>query len=159
MNFVVYDDAIVFRCDDGPKLELLRQSSVSLQADRYWYRRIGWSVLVRGVAHEVTDEHPSIAELEPWAPDDKRDDQWLCKRGARVLNRFDTVIDALDFAEAEAVMHPPSEVLHHSAGGVISVVGRYPTSATTCEPGEAVSLRKRGVVTIRCPGSRQRGGR
>ena len=33
-----------------------------------WYRRIGWSVLVRGLAHEVDGETLEDVALEPWAP-------------------------------------------------------------------------------------------
>lgn len=69
VNFVIdSDDNILLRSDDGTKLDRIREQPVSLQADRFdRYRRIGWSVLVRGVAHEfVPDDDDRV--LEPWAP-------------------------------------------------------------------------------------------
>ena len=73
VNITVTDDrTILFRSDDGTKLDRIREQPVSLQADRFdWYRRIGWSVLVRGVAHEFlpTPDHP---DPQPWAPGAKR---------------------------------------------------------------------------------------
>ena len=76
VNFCIHDGAIVFRSDDGAKLDRLREQPVSLQADRFdWYRRIGWSVLVRGVAHEVSADELDGIELETWAPGAKT--HWL----------------------------------------------------------------------------------
>jgi uncharacterized protein len=71
VNFVVHEDSVVFRSDDGTKLDRLREQPVSLQVDRFdQYRRIGWSVLVRGVAHEID---PTEVELtvDAWAPGGK----------------------------------------------------------------------------------------
>jgi hypothetical protein len=75
VNFVLVDDDIIFRSHDGPKLDAIREQPVSLQADRYhWYQRTGWSVLVRGVAHEfLADE--TTPNPEPWGPGSK--DHWL----------------------------------------------------------------------------------
>ena len=77
INFVVVDDSVVFRSDDGPKLDSIRERPVSLQVDRFhWYKRIGWSVLVRGVAHELVPESDdAIADPGPWVPGAKR--HWL----------------------------------------------------------------------------------
>jgi nitroimidazol reductase NimA-like FMN-containing flavoprotein (pyridoxamine 5'-phosphate oxidase superfamily) len=69
VNFAVYDGSVVFRSDDGTKLDRLREQPVSLEADRFdQYRRIGWSVLVRGIAHEIDPAEVSDLEIEPWAP-------------------------------------------------------------------------------------------
>ena len=69
VNFAVHEGNIFFRSDDGSKLDRLREQPVSLQVDRFdQYRRIGWSVLVRGVAHEVNPAEVPELEIEPWAP-------------------------------------------------------------------------------------------
>lgn len=69
VNFAMHDREVVFRSDDGTKLSLLREQPVSLQVDRFdQYRRIGWSVLVRGVAHEIDPATVLELELETWAP-------------------------------------------------------------------------------------------
>jgi nitroimidazol reductase NimA-like FMN-containing flavoprotein (pyridoxamine 5'-phosphate oxidase superfamily) len=69
VNFCVHERTIVFRSDNGTKLDLVREQPVSLQADRFdWFRRIGWSVLVRGTAHEVPADGLADVDLQPWAP-------------------------------------------------------------------------------------------
>jgi nitroimidazol reductase NimA-like FMN-containing flavoprotein (pyridoxamine 5'-phosphate oxidase superfamily) len=69
VNFCIRGDTIVFRSDEGSKLELVREQPVSLQADRFdWFRRIGWSVLVRGVAHELSGDELADIDVTPWAP-------------------------------------------------------------------------------------------
>ena len=69
VNFAFHDDCIVFRSDDGPNLDRIREQPVSLQVDRLdWFRRTGWSVLVRGVAHEVDHTELESLDVEPWAP-------------------------------------------------------------------------------------------
>ena len=76
VNIVVDDDTILFRSDDGPKLDRIREQPVSLQADRFdWYRRIGWSVLARGVAHEYVPDDESWLDPQPWSPGAKA--HWL----------------------------------------------------------------------------------
>lgn len=75
VNFVVDGDDIIFRSGDGPKLDSIRDQPVSLQADRYhWYQRTGWSVLVRGIAHEFTADE-TTADPTPWAPGPK--EHWM----------------------------------------------------------------------------------
>ena len=71
VNFVMYEDDIFFRSADGPKLDRIREQPVSLQVDRLdQYRRIGWSVLVRGVAHETDPSELPDLEIDTWAPGD-----------------------------------------------------------------------------------------
>ena len=73
VNFVVHEGTVVFRSDDGPKLDRVREQPVSLQVDRFdQFRRIGWSVLVRGTAHEVDPDELVEVEIDAWAPGDKR---------------------------------------------------------------------------------------
>jgi nitroimidazol reductase NimA-like FMN-containing flavoprotein (pyridoxamine 5'-phosphate oxidase superfamily) len=69
VNFVLYEGDIIFRTDDGTKLDRLREQPVSLEVDRFdQYRRIGWSVLVRGIAHEIDAAEVPDLEIETWAP-------------------------------------------------------------------------------------------
>jgi hypothetical protein len=72
VNFVVQDDTIVFRTGSGEKLDLLKDRPVSLQVDRFdWYRRLGWSVLVKGMAHEIDPAEIDDIDFEPWVPGHK----------------------------------------------------------------------------------------
>ena len=52
-------------------------------------------------------------------------DEWVAKRGAQVLGRFGTVVDAIDVAEEEAAAHRPSELLYHDASGQVRVIGHF----------------------------------
>ena len=71
VNYVVIDDAIVFRTH--PDLANgLQGRLVSFQVDRVdTYRRVGWSVLVRGHAEVVDLERLTDPPPEPWAPGDR----------------------------------------------------------------------------------------
>ena len=72
INFVLDGDNVIFRSSVGEKLSRLADQPVSLQADRFdWYRRIGWSVLVQGIAHEIDAAEVDGSALEPWAPGPK----------------------------------------------------------------------------------------
>jgi nitroimidazol reductase NimA-like FMN-containing flavoprotein (pyridoxamine 5'-phosphate oxidase superfamily) len=72
VNFVMDNDTVVFRTAKGEKYDHLVGHPVSLEVDRFdWYRRIGWSVLVQGVAEECTEAEVAGLELSPWAPGDK----------------------------------------------------------------------------------------
>jgi nitroimidazol reductase NimA-like FMN-containing flavoprotein (pyridoxamine 5'-phosphate oxidase superfamily) len=71
VNFVVDHGTIVFRTGEGEKHDHLIGQPVSFQADRFdWYRRIGWSVLVKGVAviDVGSSEQLELLAVEPWAP-------------------------------------------------------------------------------------------
>jgi len=80
VNFVVHDGTIVFRTVAGTNLNAATAGMVvAFEADHYgtetepW----GWSVLVRGVAEEVTDRSELDAvqalPLESWALDGSAD--------------------------------------------------------------------------------------
>lgn len=49
-------------------------------------------------------------------------DEWLCKRGARVLERCPTVAAAMHLAELEASAYRPSQVLLHDEEGDVVLV-------------------------------------
>jgi nitroimidazol reductase NimA-like FMN-containing flavoprotein (pyridoxamine 5'-phosphate oxidase superfamily) len=72
VNFVVDNATVVFRSASGEKYDHLVGQPISLQVDRFdWYRRIGWSVLVQGVAEECEEAAVAGLGLEPWAPGSK----------------------------------------------------------------------------------------
>ncbi|HZR13442.1 MAG TPA: pyridoxamine 5'-phosphate oxidase family protein [Acidimicrobiia bacterium] len=58
VNYVVDGDTVVFRTVPGTKLDAaLTNAVVAFEADSFdGERESGWSVLVRGVAREITDE-------------------------------------------------------------------------------------------------------
>jgi uncharacterized protein len=77
VNFVLDRHMVVFRTDEGTKLDAAaRGSRVAFEIDGTdTATRTGWSVLVRGEATEVTDpaELPRLRKLRlsPWAPGPK----------------------------------------------------------------------------------------
>lgn len=74
VNFVVHDDKVVFRTAAGTKLSAAARSAVvAFEVDNIEpLRHEGWSVLVTGRAHEISD--PAVVRelsrlpLRPWAP-------------------------------------------------------------------------------------------
>lgn len=79
VNYAMDGDAVVFRTALGTKLDGASRSSVAFEVDDLDEgTRGGWSVVLRGVAQEVTAfDRPDLVErmrtlaLEPWAPGDK----------------------------------------------------------------------------------------
>jgi len=73
VNFAVTGKTIVFRTAPDTLLALYANAQVSFEADRLDEAlREGWSVLVHGHAHKVTDEREMLrleheTQLEPWA--------------------------------------------------------------------------------------------
>jgi uncharacterized protein len=84
VNFVVWNGSIAFRTVPGTKLDAAAAGAVvAFQADTYGTpdRPGGWSVLVRGIAREVTDaaELAQLREvpLDSWAWDGAAH-RWVC---------------------------------------------------------------------------------
>src|SRR4051795_9468397 len=83
VNYGVDGEAIVIRTDEGTKLAAADHANVTFEVDEIDSRtRSGWSVLVRGLAEEVTDafgagliESTHAAGVEPWAPGERG--RWL----------------------------------------------------------------------------------
>ena len=73
VNFAVARKSIIFRTAPDTLLALYANAQVSFEADRLDEAlREGWSVLVHGHAHKVTDEREMArlehgTRLEPWA--------------------------------------------------------------------------------------------
>ena len=74
VNYVLDDAAVVFRTDEGSKLDAaVRGAPVAFEVDGVnRERQTGWSVLIRGQAEYVTDptdlERLRRLPLVPWAP-------------------------------------------------------------------------------------------
>ena len=79
VNYVLDGDAVVIRTGTGTKLYGATRSEVSFEVDDLdRATRTGWSVVLTGVAQEVTDlDRPDLVgrlrdiSIEPWAPGDK----------------------------------------------------------------------------------------
>ena len=73
VNFAVTGKAIIFRAAPDTLLAVYADGQVSFEADHLdQAHREGWSVLVQGHAHTVTDEREvkrleDRTHLEPWA--------------------------------------------------------------------------------------------
>lgn len=79
-------EVVVFRTDPGTKLAALRVGPVSFQVDEIDpLRRVGWSVLVQGIAYEATAVEVADVDLEPWAPGDRA--TWVRIVPTRVTGR------------------------------------------------------------------------
>jgi nitroimidazol reductase NimA-like FMN-containing flavoprotein (pyridoxamine 5'-phosphate oxidase superfamily) len=74
VNYAVKGRAIVYRTAPDTLLALHVNTQVSFEVDQCdEILHEGWSVLVQGHAHEVTDEHQlkqieATTDLKPWAP-------------------------------------------------------------------------------------------
>jgi nitroimidazol reductase NimA-like FMN-containing flavoprotein (pyridoxamine 5'-phosphate oxidase superfamily) len=75
VNYAVARDRVVIRTDPGAKLSHARFERVCFEVDELdMARRTGWSVLVKGVVHELKpgDRHAeeldlAAARIRPWA--------------------------------------------------------------------------------------------
>jgi len=86
VNFLWRGGVIIFRTSVGSKLDAaIRHRPVAFEVDD-WDSKSGWSVLVRGVAHEVLDGIDELDSLglEPWAAER---DRWVEIRPAEITGR------------------------------------------------------------------------
>lgn len=97
VNYVLDDAAVVFRTDEGSKLDAaVRGAPVAFEVDGVnRERQTGWSVLIRGHAEYVTDptdlERLRRLPLVPWAPGAKPHYVWV--RPEEVTGRRISVAD------------------------------------------------------------------
>ncbi|RBY85720.1 pyridoxamine 5'-phosphate oxidase family protein [Blastococcus sp. TF02A-30] len=83
VNFAVDGTSLVIRTHPGTILRAAEHANVTFEVDEIDQRtRTGWSVLVRGQAEEVGEQHRAelvertrATGVEPWAPGDKG--HWL----------------------------------------------------------------------------------
>ena len=79
VNYVLDDEAIVFRTAAGSKLDGATRAPVVFEVDSIdRATRSGWSVIVHGLAQEVTSfdrvelrERVAALPVDPWAPGEK----------------------------------------------------------------------------------------
>ena len=79
MNYQLDDYIVVIRTDPGTKLTAANHANVSFQVDDIdTETQSGWSVLVEGMAEDVTDrkgdpitDRSDALGVEPWAPGEK----------------------------------------------------------------------------------------
>ena len=89
VNYVLDGDVVVFRTAPGSKLTALGERPVSLQVDEVDEAHdAGWSVLIQGVAVEMTLPPVGI-EIDSWAPGDK--DHWVRIIPASITGRRITI--------------------------------------------------------------------
>jgi len=79
VNYALDHQVIVFRSHAGPKLHAAHHANVSFQVDAVdQIRRLGWSVLVRGMAEVIDESRDPVraarshaAGAEPWIAGDQ----------------------------------------------------------------------------------------
>jgi uncharacterized protein len=90
VNFALLDDDVLIRTTPGSKLDAATKNTVvAFEADRIdALNRTGWSVLVQGVASEITDrdERDRAAQI-PLTPWSGHDDHFVCVRSQLVSGR------------------------------------------------------------------------
>jgi uncharacterized protein len=63
VNYGIEGDIVVFRTDEGSKLEAALGAKVAFEIDSVDFgARSGWSVVVQGIAREITDDADWFAE-------------------------------------------------------------------------------------------------
>jgi len=92
LNYALDDRLIVFRTAPGTKLTFAPMSRVAFEIDDYDPSiRGGWSVMVQGVAEEITGALDRISEaarklpVSPLAPGQR--EHWLAVRPTRITGR------------------------------------------------------------------------
>ena len=97
VNYIVDEAQVVFRTDQGTKLDVAaRGSAIAFEVDGIdEAQRAGWSVLLHGQAELVTDpadlERLRRQPLVPWAPGAKP--HYVRLRAAKLTGRRITVAD------------------------------------------------------------------
>ena len=79
VNYALAEKSIVFRTGSGTKLHSIHRSNVTFEVDSIDpIHRAGWSVMIKGVAQELTMAHnratvsrAELAGATPWAPGDR----------------------------------------------------------------------------------------
>lgn len=77
VNYIMHNERVVLRTDEGAKLQAARYHRVSFEIDEFDSKSLcGWSVLIQGFATELTEGDPLYREyraltLRPWAPGER----------------------------------------------------------------------------------------
>ena len=81
VNYTAFEHTIMFRSDPGPHLDDIVDDPVVFEVDMIDDRtRSGWSVVVRGIARDLSDHLAGLgglagANVDPWAPGPKN--RWI----------------------------------------------------------------------------------
>ena len=72
VNYRLVGAHVVFRSEPGTKVFALQRHPVAFQIDGFdTVNRTGWSVLVQGIAHEMSESERAELVVQPWAKGDK----------------------------------------------------------------------------------------
>ncbi len=76
VNYTAFEHTVMFRSDPSPQIDAIIGTPVVFEADMVDERtRSGWSVVVRGIARDVSEHLAGLgqtaANVEPWAPGPK----------------------------------------------------------------------------------------
>jgi nitroimidazol reductase NimA-like FMN-containing flavoprotein (pyridoxamine 5'-phosphate oxidase superfamily) len=79
VNYALHDKSILYRTGSGTKLHSIHRSNVTFEVDSIDpVHRSGWSVMVKGVAQELSIPHnratvteAELAGASPWAPGER----------------------------------------------------------------------------------------
>jgi nitroimidazol reductase NimA-like FMN-containing flavoprotein (pyridoxamine 5'-phosphate oxidase superfamily) len=92
VNYAIDDRVIVFRTAPGTKLASAPMSAVAFEIDEYEASTFaGWSVMVQGLAHEITNAIDKTSEaarklpVSPVAPGEK--ERWVAIHPSKVTGR------------------------------------------------------------------------
>lgn len=92
VNYAADDRAVVFRTAPGMKLSAAPMTRVAFEVDEIDHASgVAWSVLVLGVAHEITSTIDDVSErlrelvVRPMAPGDRR--HWVAVRRHAISGR------------------------------------------------------------------------
>ncbi len=67
VNYALDGESIVFRTDFGTKFDSLLRHPVAFQVDSIEaHHHTGWTVLIQGIAHEVTPQEAQHVTVTPW---------------------------------------------------------------------------------------------
>ncbi len=67
INYFFDEGVVVFRTDPGTKLDLAPGAPVCFEIDGWDPKAgIGWSVLVQGIAHDITSPRDRLERLRSW---------------------------------------------------------------------------------------------
>jgi nitroimidazol reductase NimA-like FMN-containing flavoprotein (pyridoxamine 5'-phosphate oxidase superfamily) len=107
VNYGIDGDAIAFRTEPGMKLEAAAGHPVVLEVDELnFFDRSGWSVLIEGVAEDVTDAAgESFERLRSLVPE-----PWAAGPGSRIVRIVPSAVTGRRFGPCTL-----ARILAHSA--------------------------------------------
>jgi uncharacterized protein len=78
VNYAVLRESIVLRSAPGTKLERLVTEPVSFEVDTFDpFMRMGWSVVIEGLAYEASDREMDVEEINLRPLLDRQNSRWV----------------------------------------------------------------------------------